>query len=562
MKKLALLMAVAMVLSFALVACSKPASSSSAATSTSASTATSSEATPVSGPKEIAVNLASEPPEMSSIRTTSTGSMNVLRHIVDGLVMLDQTDTPVPAIAESWEISEDKTTYTFKLRQDAKWSNGEPVTAKDFVFAWNQLFTAETAADYGAVWAAYVKGATEMIEGGASAEGVGYKAIDDYTLELVLTRPCTYILSVLAFPNFYPVNEKAYTEMGGLEAYGTEAEYLCTNGAYNVESWLHEDEIVLVKNPDYYLADTIKLDKITYKMISDSSTAYNSLISGDLDLVQLNSDQAEMAKAAGYEVGSYDDGSCWYLEFNTQIKGLNNAKIRKAITLAVDAEAFISTVVKNSSVAAYSFTPTAISNGKFAEKTGKLLDREGFKADGYAKAKALLEEGLKEEGMTVADLKLSWVCDDTDTAAKYAAFFQEQLKTNLGVEVTVEQMTYKARLQQMSEKTFNGIVMAGWGPDYNDPMTFMDLWTSTNGNNHTSWANEEYDALIESATLCADADERDEILVAAEKLLMDELPIGPIYNRKIDYTTSARLTGVVRTAFDDMNFRWADVVAE
>lgn len=553
MKKLALLLAVVMVFTLGLTACGGGASSTPATSGTST-------AAEVTGPKEITVNLASEPPEMNTITTTSTGSMNVLRHMMEGLVMLDQKDTPVPAVAEKWDISEDGLTYTFHLRKDAKWSNGDPVTAKDFVFAWNQLFTQENAAPYASTWAALIKGAEDMLATGTTAEGVGYKAVDDYTLELVLDGPCTYILSVLAFPNFYPMNEKAYTEMGGIDAYGTEADLFCTNGAFKMTSWEHENEIVLEKNADYYAADEIKLDKITMAMISDTTTAYNSFVAGDLDMIGLSGDQVVQATGAGYTIQSYDDGSCWYFEFNTTQKGLNNPKVRKALTYAVDAESFVKNVVKNNSTIAYSFTPPAIQGGKFTEAVGKLMDREGYAADNYAKAKALLEEGLKEEGMTTKDLVIAIVTDEGDTAAKNCAFFQEQWKTHLGVEATVEQMTYKARLQRMNQHEFS-VVLAGWGPDYNDPMTFMDLWLTDGGNNHGSYSNAEYDKLIADAAAEADAAKREEILIAAEKLLMDEMPIGPIYNRKRDFVTSERLTGVVRTGFDDMNFRWADVVA-
>ncbi|MEG0166704.1 MAG: peptide ABC transporter substrate-binding protein [Ruthenibacterium sp.] len=559
MKKIALMLAVVMALGMALTACGGAASSAPAASgATSTATSAPAEAT---GAKEIVVNLVQEPPEMNSILTTSTGSMNVMRHIMDGLVALDQTDNPIPAIAEKWDISEDSMTYTFHLRKDAKWTNGDPVVAKDFMFAWNQLFTAETASDYASSWAAYIKGAEQMLADGTPAEGVGYKAIDDYTIELNLTRPCAYILSVLAFPNFLPVNEKAYTEAGGRDAYGTEAEFFCTNGPFKVTAWEHESDFIVEKNPDYYAADTIKLDKIDFTMINDSTTAYNSYVAGDLDLNELNGDKLAMATAAGYETGSYDDASCWYFEFNTTIKGLDNAKIRKAITMGVDVESFVKNVVKNNSTVSYAYTPPAINGGKFNEAVGKVLDREGYAADNYKKAKELFEEGLKEAGMTAADFKISLVVDDTDTAAKYAAFFQEQLKTNLGLDIAVEQMTYKARLQQMSEKTFNGIVMAGWGPDYNDPMTFLDLWITGGGNNHTSWSNAEYDAFVEAAQAEADPAAREKILIDAENLLLEEMPVGPLYNRRKDYCTSERLVDVCRTGFQDMNLRWADVVA-
>lgn len=506
---------------------------------------------------------------LNSILTTTTGSMNVLRHIIDGLVILDENDEPIPGVAESWEISEDKLTYTFKLREGMKWSNGEPVTAHDFVFAWDTFFTEETAAMYADTWAPLILGAKEKLhpndnvmsdETKAKLEemgytDVGYKAVDDYTLQVTITGPYDYFLSILAFPNFFPVNEKAYTEIGATQ-YATEADLIVTNGAYKMTSWTHESNIVLEKNTEYFDAANINLDKITMAMISDDGTSFNSFQTGELDMFEPSSEQVAQLKADGKTVLSFDDGSNWYFEYNNVHKGLSNVKVRTALTLGIDAEAFITSVVANDSTVAYSFVPPAIWNGRFNEAAGKLIDRP---TDGdYSAAKAMLEEGLKEEGMTLADFKPVLIADDTTKATKYSAFYQEQWKTNLGLDVTVEQMTYKNRIERMQNRDFD-IVMSGWGPDYNDPMTFLDLFVTGSGNNHTSYSNPEYDALVASAVAEPDSEKRMQTMLEIEKLLMKDMPVGPIYYRAQDYAVSDRLTGVVRTAFTDMQLRWADV---
>ena len=565
MKKKVLALCSALVMLTALLAgCGSTASSNASNASGAGSTAT------PTGDKSVVVNLTQEPPMMNSILTTTTGSMNVLRHIMDGLVRLDPKDEPIPAVAESWEISEDKMTYTFKLRQGMKWSNGEPVTAKDFVFAWDTFFTEETAAPYADTWAGLILGAVEKLHPNDNpmsdetkakldelgyTNGVGYMAVDDYTLKVSTTGPYDYFLSVLAFPNLFPVNEKAYTEIGATQ-YATEADLIVTNGAYKMTSWTHESNIVLEKVADYYDADAIKIDKITMEMISDSGTAFNSFLTGELDMIATNSEQSAQLRGQGTEVLSYDDGSNWYFEYNTLHKGLNNIKVRTALTLGVDAEAFVSTIVANQSTAAYSFVPSAIWNGRFTKEVGKLIDRPT--SGDYSSAKALLEEGLAEEGLTLADFKPVLIADDTTTAAKYTAFFQEQWKTNLGLEINIEQMTYKNRIERMQNHDFD-IVMAGWGPDYNDPMTFLDLFVTGSGNNHTSYSNPDYDKLVADAMAETDSAKREAIMVEIEKLLMAEMPVGPIYFRAIDYVCSDRLTGVVRTAFTDMDLRWAEV---
>lgn len=513
------------------------------------------------GDKTLSLNLRQEPPELNSILTTTTGSGNVLRHIMEGLVSLDEKDEAVPAMAESWEISEDKLTYTFKLRKGAKWSNGEEVTAKDFVFSWNQLFTAKTGAMYSGTWAPLIVGAEDLLAAKTDAEvkealkNVGYKAVDDYTFEVNLTGPYEYFLGLVSFYNFLPINEKGYKDCGGQEKYAKEADAIVTNGPFTIDEWSHEDKITFVKNEDYWQADKVKLDKIEMRMISDAGAALNEYQAGDIDMIDLNGEQAKSLRDKKADVLGYDDGSCWYLEFNTKLPGLDNAKVRKALTLAVDAGKYVEKVVLNESKVANSFVPNAIVQGSFTELVGDKMNRP---TDGdFAAIVALLEEGLQEAGITKADFKPEMIIDDTTTAATYGAYIKEQINTVLGVDLQISPMTYKARIERMQTKDFS-IVMAGWGPDYNDPMTFLDLFVSDSGNNHTSWANSEYDALVSQARVEGDTDTRNGLLLQLEDILAEEMPVGYIYNRTTNYITSEGVTGVVRTAFSDIDVRFAD----
>lgn len=513
------------------------------------------------GPKEIVVDTQSEPPELNPILNSSTGGGNVLRHIMEGLTYLNPDNTPHPAMAESWDISDDKMTYTFHIRKDAKWTNGEPVTAHDFVFSWNTLFTPATAAQYASTWAPMIEGGSEILnstsetELATAIENAGYKAVDDYTFEVKLTAPYPYFLSVLSFYSFMPLNEKAYNEIGG-DNYAKEYDAMVTNGPWKMTGWIHESEITLEKNPDYYDKDSIKVDKITMVMINDSNARMNSFKAEEVDMIDLTGDQVKAMEAEGKTVLGWDDGSAWYFEFQVSRPGMNNQKIREAMTLAIDAESFIDNVLKNSSKPTYSFTPGTVAQGKFAEKVGKVLDRP---TGDYSAVKALFEEGLAEEGLTIDTFKPVIITDDTDQAAKNCAFFQEQWRQNLGLNVEVQQMPYKSRLARQQAHDFD-IVMAGWSADYDDPMSYLDIWQTGGGNNHTTWSNPEYDQLIKDAIVEADADKRDQMLMDAESILLTEFPIGPIYNRHKDYICSDRLTGVVRTAFINMGLRWTDVV--
>jgi len=496
----------------------------------------------------ITVNISSEPPEMFTVTTTDTTSFSIIRHIIENLVMLDANDQVVPGVATDWTVSEDGLTYNFNLRQDMKWSNGEPVTAHDFVFAWKALLTPEFAADY-SYFGYMFKNGQKFNNGEVGAEELGFKAVTDYQLEVTLENPTSYFLATLAFGVFAPVNEKAYNEFG--TAYGTDADKIVTNGAFKMASWEHESKVVLEKNPDYYAADQIELEKINMVMINDTNAALNSFRAGEVDVIGVNGEQSAMLKAENFPVFTYDDGATFYLEYNLTDPQLSNANLRKALTYAIDKQAFVDSIVKNSSRAAVSFTAPAINgqSAKFNEEVGALIP-----VVDVAKAKEFYAKALEELGTD--SLKITMICDDSDTAVKNAAFVQEQLRVNLGIEITVESMPFKSRLERMSNKDFS-LVFAGWGPDYNDPMTFIDLFETGNGNNHTSYSNPAYDELLGKIRTELDTATRFGYLMDAEKLLMEDLPISPIYWRSRDYVLSGKIeSGAIRTAFQDMNYKY------
>lgn len=496
----------------------------------------------------ITVNIVNEPPEMFTVTTTDTVSFSVIRHVIENLVMLDENDKVIPGVAKDWNVSDDGLVYTFNLRDNMKWSNGEPVTAHDFIFAWTALLTPDFAADY-AYFGYIFKNGEAYNNGKAGKEELGFKAVSDYKLEVTLENPASYFLSTLAFGVFAPVNEKAYNEFG--TAYGTDANKMVYNGPFKMTSWEHESKIVLEKNPDFYDADKIKLDKITMVMINDTSASLNSFKVGDVDVVDINGEQSKEMKAENYPVLTFDDGSCFYLEYNLTDPQLANVNLRKALTYAIDKKIFVENVIMNNSKAATSFTPPAM-NGlkkKFNEEVGEIVPV--FDA---AKAKEYYEKALSELKLDKIDLTM--ICDDTDRAKKFAEFIQEQLKVNLGLEIKVDSMPFKSRLERMSTKDFS-LVFAGWGPDYNDPMTFLDMFETGNGNNHTSYSSAQYDDLLKKIRKELDPKTRFGYLVELEKLLIEDMPIGPIYWRAKDYLLSGKIkSGVVRTAFQDLNFRF------
>lgn len=508
--------------------------------------------TKVTGTKaegSVVANMTTEPAEVNSMKCSDSAGGEVLRMTMSGLTRLDENDEPVAEIAKDWTVSEDGKTYTFNLVENAKWSNGEPVTARDFVYGWQTVLKKETGAPYAFMIYTTIENGEAVYNGEKSPEELGVKAIDDYTLEVKLVNPIPYFLHMLSFYTFLPVNEKGYTEIGP-DNYAKDADKIVTNGPYKMASWTHDDSVQFEKNQDYFAKDRINIDKVKYVMLKDENASLNAWKGNEVDTIWVSSTQRDKLEKEGYEVYSYSDNGSWYLQYNTQKPGLNNKKIRQAINMAIDTDSLCKDVLKNGSLPATGITPPTIAgaNGYFADSVGDLTTEYDT-----AKAKTLLEEGLKEEGMTADQLKLDLVIDDTSGATKQAQFYQEQIQKNLGIKLEIRQMPFKARIAAMNSGDF-ALCSAGWSPDYNDAMTYLDMFTTTNGNNYGKYSNAEYDKLIADAIKEQDATKREEMLVKAEKILIDDAVIAPLYFSYKLYVTSPKLEGYKNTGFKDLDF--------
>ncbi len=549
-KALALVMALALVLSLA--ACGNAASTPAGAESGAAQSGATGLYPGTPDADTVVTNITSEPPEMNSITTTDATAINILRQVNEGLTAQNADNEAVPGVAKDWTVSEDQLVWTFNLREDSVWSNGDPVTANDFVFAMTRLFTPESGAQYAGTWATYIKGAEDLLSGKGTADGLGVKALDDHTLEITLNAPCAYFANLVSFPSFFPMNEKFYTEVGMEDGYALDLDKLLFNGPYIMSEWQHDDHVTLTKNDKYWDKDNKALiPTIKMVMISDSGAALNAFQAGEVDMIGLNGEQREMLAAEGVDVKQYADGTPAYLEYNVtdtaSTPALANAKVRKAITLAIDAESYCKNVAKNSNMAADGMVPPVVGGGKYTEKRGSLIERN---TEDYTEVKAMFEEGCKEAGVDPASIDLKYITDEGDNAYKMAAFIQAQLQEHLGLKMHIDPMPFKQRLEAQSKKDYD-LCLALWGPDYDDAMTYLDMFVTTSGNNHTGWSNAEYDALIEKAYAEGDPEKHMELMIEAEKLLMDEMPIGPIYFRVRDYVTSDKFSGVIRNAFQD-----------
>lgn len=508
-----------------------------------------------SDPDMVTTDLRTEPPNLNPVTTSDAASSNVLRMTTAGLMKLDADDKPVKDIAENYTVSEDGKTYTFTLRKDAKWNNGEPVTAHDFIFAWTTGMKKETASVYGFILYDNILNGDKYFAGEVDESQLGCKALDDYTLEITFKQPIPYALNLLAFTTYLPVNQKLYEAAGKNDAgdslYNTEINLMGYNGPYKITSWEHNSKMVLEKNENYYNPDVVGIPKITFTMMNDANTRMNAFQGGQTDFIVLNSQQIEQMKAMNEPIYSYIDNSNWYFQYNLQHDVMKNAKIRKALGDAIDPKGFVDNVLKDGSQVANGLVPTSINganNGKYVDGRADLLDHD---TEG---AKALFEEGLKELNMTAADVKLTYVCDDTSDSQVYGAYFQQQWKKVLGIDVDIKPMAFQARLDAMRNGNFD-IVLAGWAPDYNDALTYLDMFMQGNGNNYGKYSSTEYDTLLQQAVAEVDPAKRQELLQKAETLLIQQdWVVYPIYFQKRSYVQSNKVQGVTHTGFQEVDF--------
>lgn len=496
-----------------------------------------------------------EPTSLNTLLATYAYDFTPINAMIECLYRDDENDVPQPAGAETVDISDDKLVYTFHLREDATWSNGDPVVATDYEFAWQQALNPKVASDY-AYMLYFIHNAQPYFNGEVEWSEVGVKVIDDYTLEVTLDNPLPYATDLFAFPTLAPINQKFYEEVGA-DKYATDAEYFCCNGMYELTEWSHNSQIVFQKREDYWNADAVGPDEIVYKIITDSQAGLNSYLSREIDYTDLDSGEVvQQAEAAGFEVGVKPARSSYYLIVNTEDEFMSNQNLRLALAYAIDKQALIDTVYQNDNQPMTSFTPPAIYGAAGADGPTfqeALLEERGemYPASGdLEKAQEYLQAALEELGCTVDELNLSIDCADDSLRRNCATFLQEQWRQNLGLEnITVNSMQTK----QVSANRQSGdycMSLGGWSPDYNDAINFLDLWVTDGGNNDSFWSNEEYDNLIAQATAEADEEVRQQYLFDAEEILAAEMPVIPLYwqCQNYSYNKDKIVDGAIITA--------------
>lgn len=498
-------------------------------------------------------NIGSEPLSIDPQLNRALDGGSIINNTFEGLFRYEDNKI-VPAIAESYDLSSDGLIYTIKLKK-TKWSDGSPLTASDFEYAWKRALDPETASEY-AYQLYYIKGGRDFNAGTGTRDAVAVKALDDETLQVVLEAPTPYFLDLLTFFTYMPTKETV-VEGSKDGKWATDPNQVVSNGPFVLSEYLAGDKLVLAKNQHYWQADAVLLDRINGFMIVDETTMLTAFESGELDIIdsilasELPKIQAESdALITKPTIGTY------FYAFNTKIKPLDDVLVRKALSLAIDRKAIVESVTKAGEIPATGFTPPGLydANGEVFQKIAGDYDTQPDTADLDTARKLLAQAGFTDMKQFP---KLDIVYNTNETHKIIAEAIQYMWQSNLGIEVTVTNQEW-AVLQETKRLGNYSIAKAGWFGDYADPMAMLEIMTSSSAINTTGWSSDAYDALIEAAKL-ETGQKRFDLLYKAQAILMEDAPIMPIYYHTDQFMVSDRVTNYEKTAIGLWYFGNTDI---
>lgn len=510
---------------------------------------------------EFRVNLASEPPTLDPALAIDQVSFTVINAMYEGLTALDANGKVIPAAAEKWDVSEDGKTYTFHLHQDAKWSNGDALTANDFVYGWLRALDPNLdpkPSEY-AYQLYYIAGAEAYNTGSGNAEDVAIKALDEHTLEVTLNNPTTYFTSMLGLSVYAPI----HTSVKENPAFAAEASTIIGNGPFVMTEWKRNNSITLVPNENYHARDEIKFNKIFFTMVNDSNSELNMYETNKIDYAgaptgSLPIDQyTTISEKYGDEFKIKGTASLYYYLFNTTQAPFDNAKIRQALSMAIDRKLITEKVTMGGQLPAYGLVPPGIlgTNDEFRNEYS-----DAYFAEDVEQAKTLLAEGLAESGLTAMP-EFTLTYNTNEMHQKVAEAIVDMWRSNLGITAKIGNEEWGVFLENRNAMNFD-VARAGWGADYNDPISYIGLFTSTSGNNGTGYSSPEYDALVAEAGKATDTKTRMDIMAQAEKLFIESHAIIPIYYYSTVYLTKPNLENVYIDFKGDVNFLRGSFITE
>ena len=491
----------------------------------------------------VSSNMA-EPGTLDPAKARGTHESWPLQHLFAGLTRVNKDGKVENVLADKIEVSEDGKVYKVTLKDGLKWSDGNPVTAEDFEFSWKRVLDPKLESQY-AYQLYYLAGAEDYNKGKGKAEDVGVKALDPKTLQVTLKQPTAYFDSLMAFYTYYPVSKKV------VEAnpdWAKDPKTFVSNGPFVLKEWTHNAKIVMDKNPNYFEADKVKIDGIDLDIIEDQSTVYQKYVAGEYNMVvELPTEVTAKLRAENNpELVIGPNVALYYYNLNPAIKPLNNVKVRKALSLALDRKVITDQITQGGQLPATAIVPPGL-----LDDTGKEFsdaNKDLIKTD-VEEAKKLLTEGLAEEKMTPADVKLTILYNTSENHKKIAEAIQQMWNKELGINTTLENVEFKVKIDRENAHQFE-ISRSGWTGDYLDPMTFVDLWLTGASNNYVNYSNPEYDKLVKEAQTSTDKKLRMDNMKKAEKMILEDMAIIPIYFYTHPYAVKPNVKGITKNAIN------------
>ena len=535
---------------------SSAAKETTAAGNDNQTTAESTEAGSTTGEKILKVQVGPDPETVDPALNSAVDGGNMILHAFEGLLTLDENGQLKAGQAETWETSDDGLTWTFHLRDGLKWSDGTDLTANDFVYSWQRVCDPEVAAPYAETVLGMVKGYDEAVAGDITKLDV--QAPDDKTVVVNLDHPCTYFGELAAFATLSPV-QQATVEANG-DAWATAADTYISNGPFMMTEWVPGSHITFSKNPNYWDADSIKLDKLEFELIEDSNAAYSAYQNGEVDMIK-DVPTEEIPSLQGTDEFHVDPIiGTYYVSLNLQKDYFQDAKVRKALSLAIDRKYVAETLMQGTYTAAGSLVGPGWldTDGSSFEDNANggsaYIDTDNFDAN-LEEAKKLMEEAGYPNGEGFPQIEYT-----TNDAGyhKVVAEYLQQAWAELGIDLKVNIVEWASFTPMRRNGEFD-VARNGWVGDYTDPSNILELFTTTNGNNDGKYSNADFDAAIEESRVTADAAERSTALHKAEDLLMEDTGCIPIAYYNDFWLQSSKITGAWHSANGFWYFMYADI---
>ena len=493
----------------------------------------------------IQLALTTEPPNLNSLTATDSVSFFVLVHTQEGLLTYNEQGELTGGVAKDWHM--DGTTVRFTLRDNARWCDGKPITAQDFVFAWRTALKASTASRYAFILYP-IRNAQKVHEGKLPLDALSIYAEDAKHLRIELEQATAYFPSLTTFATYYPLREDFYSAHS--KDHAADADKLLCNGAFRLTHWIHGASLVLEKNPNYWDAERVKLQRITIPHITnDAGTLLNLFQAGDIAFTELSRDTLPLALEQRLYLQSFNKGMLHYMEFNFRPQRLlHNANLRKAISLVMDRNTLVNKIIASPGTKATAHF--------FPDWLPGIAPQRAVPEPNIAAAQQALAQAKKELGIVELP-PLTLLIYDSPAVVRQAEYLQRVLQESLSITLVIDKQIFKQKLAKLNSGDFD-LALSAWGPDYNDPITFADLLHSANANNHGRYQNPRYDALVERAAALPASTERNQLFQQMDTIIQQDTAVLPLSEPGILYVLDKRLHNVRRSRFgDDPDFRHA-----